>query len=150
MKQPDLLDLMKEGRQAAASARGTLIEHRSEGRKAAEAERTYKKRRAQAYALVAYMKAESLSVVPTRFGFEGGMEVGGLSDANERKAVVEALVADDAFERDIALNGFRTAKARLETYQSEMTMVMSFLKTERDEQRIDRDAGPAQHSGPYQ
>jgi hypothetical protein len=136
---------MDEGRKAASNARATLRDHQAEGRTAAEADREYKKERARAWAVVSYMKAEGLTEVPEGYGFEAGLVVGALATGEERKAVVEALVADKAFKRDIALNQFRTAKARLETYQSEMTMVMSFLKTERDERQIDAQAGPVQH-----
>lgn len=165
MKQPDLQRVIDQGDESAVAAREAAVDLLAEGDTSAKSTKVAALAEHLAYVAVSYARTvgetlddTGLIVVPPmppnippeqlieEFPWPTGYVLGELRDANERRAAVRALVAHLIMTRDLARNGFSAARTVVDSHKAQMSWVQSKLKAERDEQEIDRMAGPAQHT----
>lgn len=66
-----------------------------------------------------------------------GFTVGQLTDGNERKVAARAIVAELQEQRDLALNGFRSAKDAIELAKQQVSAQQSMLRAQTEETKMD-------------
>lgn len=167
MKNPDLLAVMNEAKEAADRGREAVQEFYKDGREANKKKFDAAHAELAAVVIVDYTRqvrsvlpgtdllvvppvplgisAENLKL-PEGFEWPEGMVVGSLATDSARKAAVKAMIAHMTLAYDHAILANRTDGREAKLHSDVVSMGQSFLKAEALEITIDGAAGSAQHS----